>query len=676
MNLNHLYKILFISLLLSFTIQSCINNEKAKTAQLNVTNDSITIWIKASKNKSYSINKRKKFLIKSYQTIKSSKIDTLQLRSLISVAYRNFKLGDTLLFKKRNKEALTNAIKLKDSFSIGDVHWNYASYYNKIQVYDSAYYHFNLAHAFFNKKGYEFESAKTQYGMAFIKGRFKDYSGSEISTFKAIKKFKKLKDYKSLYSSYDHLGQLQNDIQEYDKGLFYHNKSLDYVAKLKNNQSLYEASLNNIGNTYFKKGDYTTAIEYYNKVLDNESLKAQNINNYARVLSNKAYCQLLMKDTVRVYQYLNEALHIRDSLKHNEGIVISKIHLAHYYAFKQDTTKAINFARVANNLSKDIKNSRNYLETLSLLAKLDIKHSSNYLKKHIIFSDSLQIVERKNQNKFTRISYETDEYIAENKLLSQQKTWILAISLGGVLILGLLFFIKIQKSKTEKLVLENKQQKSNEQIYLITLKQQEKLEKEKIKERNRIAEELHDGILGKLFGTRIALEYLGTEGNEDKKKYQLLLDELQIIGNEIREMSHKLSDNSDSSQISFTTIITQLLNNKCKIANFKYELDFDEHINWQEINEIIKVNLFRISQETLQNCIKYASAKNVTVSFLLDNGNLVMMIKDDGIGFNVEQKKKGIGIKNIKSRTEKLNGVFNIYSKLNEGTTVKVQIPI
>jgi len=678
LNLRQRYLKLFIILAFSFSILSCVkNNEKAKKEQPNEINDSIGIWIKASKNKSYSINKRKELLIKSYQTIKSSEIDTLQIRCLSTLAYQNLKLGDTLLFKKRNKEALTIASKLKDSFAIGDIHWNYASYYNKKQIYDSAYFHFNLAHTYFDKSGYLYESAKTQYGMAFIKGRFKDYSGSEVLIFKAIDKFKKLKNYKSLFSSYDHLGQLQKDIQEYDRSLFYYNKALEYLGKIKNNQTLHQASLNNIGNTYLKKGDYTKAIKYFNKVLNIKNIKSQNISQYARVLSNKAYAKTLVKDTVNVAKSLIEALHIRDSLNDKGGIVISKIHLAQYYAYKQDTSKAISYIREANNLAKEIKNSRDYLESLSLASKLDNKHSSEYLEKYIQFSDSIQIVERKIQNKFTRIAYETDEYVEENKRLSQQKIWILVTGFGLISILGLVYFLKVQKSKNEKLLLENEQQKANEQVYLITLKQQEKLEKEKIKERNRIAEELHDGILGKLFGTRVGLGFLDIGADEDiKKQHQLFLEELQTIEKEIREVSHELSDNFDSTQICFTTIIGQLIENKCKIGNFKYKLDFDEHINWKNINEEIKVNLYRIIQETLQNIIKYAFAKKVIITFSLNSKDLVIVIKDDGIGFNLNQKKKGIGIKNMTSRVEKLNGIFNIHPKRNEGTTIKIQIPI
>ncbi len=674
MNFNYIRTLIIITTLV-FILQSCTKNEKeADLIKFKIQNDSINTWLKQSKDDSYSLEKRKELLNKCYQNIKSSEIDTLLPRSLSVLAYQYLKLGDTILFKKRNQEALLIASKAKDSYALGDIYWNYASYYNKLQEYDSAYYHFDLSYNYFDKSGFIFEAAKTQYGMAFIKGRYKDYSGSEVLIFKAIDKFEKINSPKSLFSCYNHLGTLQNDIYEYDKSLFYYNKALEY----KENKTQYAAIENNIGNTYLKKGDYAKAIDHFNNVLNIKNLKSTNTIHYARVLSNKAYAKLLKKDTLNIEKELHEALHIRDSLNNKGGIIISKIHLAHFFAYKRDTIAAINSAKAANALAKELKNSRDYLESLNLLAKLDTQHTSEYLKNHIRYSDSIQIVDRKIQNKFTRIAYETDEYIQETKRLSRQKIWILLSSFGLISILSLLYFIKVEKSKNEKLLFENNEQKANEQIYLIALKQQEKLEVEKIKERNRIAEELHDGILGKLFGTRIGLGFLDIEANNEiKEQYQLFLDELQDIEKEIREVSHRLSDNIDSTQISFTKIVNQLIINNSKIGSFEYELSFDENIDWRKINEQIKVNLYKILQEALQNIIKYASAKHVSVIFFTsDDEDLEITIQDDGIGFNIKQKKKGIGLKNMKSRIKKLNGSFNIYSEYGNGTTIKILIPI
>ena len=51
------------------------------------------------------------------------------------------------------------------------------------------------------------------------------------------------------------------------------------------------------------------------------------------------------------------------------------------------------------------------------------------------------------------------------------------------------------------------------------------------------------------------------------------------------------------------------------------------------------------------------------------------MINDDGKGFNIDKKKKGIGLKNMKERVEEINGVFSIKSELEKGTTIEIQIP-
>ncbi|WP_047547447.1 ATP-binding protein [Psychroserpens sp. Hel_I_66] len=639
--------------------------------------DSVNVLMSSSKNNSYSILERKNFLNKSYNLIKSSEIDTLLVRNLSVLAYQNLKFGDTLLFMERNKEVLHIAEKIKDSFALGDIHWNFASYYNKKHVFDSAYYHFYLAHEFFDKSNFIFESAKTQYGMAYIKGIYKDYSGSEVLTFKAINKFKKIEDNESLFSCYNHLGALQNDIYEYDKSLFYYNKSLGYLDKIESSEIQHGAIQNNIGNTYLKKGEYSKAIEHFKVVLNINNIRSKNPSHYARVLSNKAFAELLNRDTINVESTLLESLKIRDSLKNKGGIIISKIHLSHFYDYKKDVVKAIEYATEANILANEIKNSRDYLESLMLLSNIDTVNSSKYYRRYIQFNDSIQMMDRKIQNKFTRIAYETDEYIEETKRLTKQNIWILISSFGLISILVLLYLIKIQKTKNEKLLLENEEQKANEQIYLITLRQQEKLEKEKINERNRIAEELHDGILGKLFGTRVGLGFLEIEGNKNlKDQHQLFLEELQNIEKEIREVSHKLSDNFETIQISFTTIIKQLVENKSKLGNFKYRVEINENIHWENIDKIIKVNLYRIIQEALQNIIKYSFSKNVNLIFFFAENELTVTISDDGVGFDIRHKKKGIGLKNMNSRVKKLNGSFEIHSQINKGTLIKIIIPI
>lgn len=90
----------------------------------------------------------------------------------------------------------------------------------------------------------------------------------------------------------------------------------------------------------------------------------------------------------------------------------------------------------------------------------------------------------------------------------------------------------------------------------------------------------------------------------------------------------------------------------------------------------VKINLFRIIQESLQNINKYAKANSISIELKKQEDNLLLVISDNGIGFNSNLKRKGIGIQNMLSRTKECDGVFNIKSKKGEGTVITVTVPI
>lgn len=636
-------------------------------------NDSIKIWIKKAKNKKLDSTSKSKLLIKSYNHILNNK-KQLPLE-LSSIAYEFYELKDTSSFFKINKIALNSAIKNKHTYAIGDTHWNYASYYINLEIYDKAYFHFNKAYQTFIKENHKKEASSVLWGMTRIKGYYKDYIGSEILNIKVIELFKELNNYKKLYDSYNHLGQLQRDIKEYDKAIEYYNKALKYFDKIPEKSKIknYTEIYNNIGNVYLEKKEFKTALIYYNKELKTKKLKK---DQYARVLNNKAYCKLLLSDTLNIKKDFFKALKIRDSIGHKTDILNSIIYISDYYKYTKDTTNALKYAKDANNLSKEIKNGGDYLTTLKQLANLDTKNTKKHLDRYIEFNDSLISSERRTQNKFTRIEFETDEYIEETERLNQQQIWIIVTSIAGILILSLLYFLRVQKVKNEKLQLESEQQKANEEVYILTLQQKAKLEEEKVKERNRISEELHDGVLGKLFGTRFGLGFLNIKGDDDVlEKHQSFLNELQDIEKEIRDVSHKLSDNFNSDTVNFTFIITQLLKDKSELGGFTYEFNIDNEISWKTTNEVTKANIYRIIQEALQNILKHAKAEKITLAFLKEDQHIIINLKDNGVGFNSKKGKKGIGIKNIKSRVKKLNGSVEFLSELTKGTSLIIKIP-
>ncbi len=661
-------KISLLKIAVCFFLVASIQHSFASVYQ----NDSIASWIKASKNNSYNSSQQKDFLERAYNRVILKKGTSSKANQLSTIAYRFYELKDTLNFRKINEETLALAYQLKDSFVIADAQWSYADYYLNGEIYDKAYKHFSTAYNYFNALSEEYKSARMLYSMAFIRGHYRDYTGSEVLIFKAIEKFKKAGKYRFLYFSYNHLGLIQNDIGEFERAIFYFEKARNYMVKAKLVNKYFVANINNIGITYLNEGNYKKAIEYFDKALQENLSKSR----LARLLDNRAYSKLKIHDTTNVRKHLHLSLAIRDSIKDNTGILISKIRLSDYYKYAKDTLNAIKYAKEANRLAHQIKNGRDYLRSLEQLADLDPQRSKQYLRRYIQYNDSLIAVERKVQNKFTRIDFETDEYIEETKRLSEQKIWILSSGAGVLLILSLLYFLRIQKSKNEKLLLETEQQKANEQVYLLTIQQQTILEEEKVKERNRISEELHDGVLGKLFGTRVGLGFLPmSEDEKVKQQHQSFLDELQEIEKEIRDVSHKLNASFESSAINFSTIIEQLLKDKNTIGNFEYKLEIDKSISWKTIDQITQVNIYRILQEALQNVIKHAHATLVSVDFSIQNAQLIFSIKDNGKGFE-NKKHKGIGMKNMRSRVHKLKGIIEVSSTTGEGTSIQIKIPM
>ena len=358
-------------------------------------------------------------------------------------------------------------------------------------------------------------------------------------------------------------------------------------------------------------------------------------------------------------------------------MVINKLHLAEFYAANNDTLEALNCVNASYRLANEIHNNRDKLASLKLLSKIDNLNSETYLKTYINLKDSLEIEERRIRDKYTRIRYETDEYVERTRLLSQQKKWIIAASAVALLVMLLLYILRRQHSKNKELRFETEQQRYSEEIYELMLQQKERLEEGRIQERNRISEELHDGVLGKLFGARMGMGFLDVKGDDQTlNKHQELIDELQEIEKEIRVISHELKNDQQTSKIDLISIVENLMQIQSKIGDFQYNITNDETIPWDKISKKIKLNVYRIIQEAVHNINKYASAKNVNIDFKNSDKILILTVKDDGVGFDTSTNKRGIGLLNIDSRAKKIHAECSISSEIGIGTQLRLWIKI
>jgi len=670
------YRLLPLSCFVFIFLLGCNQKKNFKNKPILTTTDSVLFYVNQSKNTHFSFAKRHKLLIKAYQ-LNKNKNDTIKNKNLLNITTQTYLLNDSLLFKKVNNEVLRLSEKLNDSADIADAHWYFGSFFLNREIMDSAYYHYHSAYKYFKATHNNYYMGRMLFGMAFIQGRLNNPVESEILTYRAIEKYKPLNKNYRLYKCYRHLGLIYIDMDDFGKALNANKKALEYLKKIKQKGTLYQETLNDIGLVYEKEGKHKKAVIYFKRALNTDSLKIKDPFFYAVLIDNLSYNKFKSGDTTQVIKQLNKALKIRDSLKFIAGIIINKLHLAEYYYTYKNTDKALVCAKEALTIATKASNNSGKLKALELLAKIDAPRATNYLNVYITLNDSLIKVERKLRNKFTRIQFETNEYIKETQLLTKQRLWIILISFIVIFFITSLYFAKKQQAKNKELIFEQQQQKANEQIYRLMIKQQTKLQEGQLKERHRIAEELHDGVLGRLFGTRMQLGFLNLKGEDNSlKRFNANIDELQKIEKEIRGISHALKNELLTSQSNFIVILKELINNQSKTAGFKCKFTSDKNINWENINDDLKINLYRIIQETLQNISKHAKASKIKIDFSLNNNQLILSIQDNGIGFDIKKVKKGIGLKNIYSRVQKLNGKLKISSIISKGVTIIIIVSI
>ena len=99
-------------------------------------------------------------------------------------------------------------------------------------------------------------------------------------------------------------------------------------------------------------------------------------------------------------------------------------------------------------------------------------------------------------------------------------------------------------------------------------------------------------------------------------------------------------------------------------TNFTYSLSSEI------LNDDLKLNIYRIIQEQINNIVKYSKAKNVQVSITEIDGIMNITTKDDGVGFDTTVKRRGIGISNMLHRIELYNGAMEVISSPGNGCTI------
>jgi len=183
------------------------------------------------------------------------------------------------------------------------------------------------------------------------------------------------------------------------------------------------------------------------------------------------------------------------------------------------------------------------------------------------------------------------------------------------------------------------------------------------KERERIAADLHDSLIGKLSVIRLKSQ-MGVA----------VADIAELLGESIAE-ARRISHDLTPPLIAFSGIeelVDQVVSPWQQKLNIAYLKDVRTVAT---LSPEVKIQLVRVVQELITNITKHAFATDVVVHLRYTNKNFILLVKDNGRGFNTGQLKKGLGLNSLELRMQYLNAAYRVNSAVGKGTVTLMVVP-
>lgn len=501
-----------------------------------------------------------------------------------------------------------------------------------------------------------------------------------------LKLQEEIKNYKNIASAYANIGNLYADLQMHEKGVEYLKKALQ--TRLDHNDekgSVY--TLNNLAVAFGKWNKPDSAISYsiqgieIAKKYNNVFVQGVITGGLAEIYKDKGEFQKSIAAATNSIDLLTKA-------NRRPNLVYPLVNLAVVYNILKKPADAL------NSLDKGYV----IMKELNLMSPLEIylqeyanaheqmgnhKEALKWWKEYMVLDDSLFKSENnrilaetetkyQTQKKETEIANQQLMLAGQKEQLLKQRLWIGGL-FGTIGLMAALFYGYWNRYKRKK----------KEELDAAVIREQKVALRAVIdaqeEERKRVAKDLHDGIAQEMVALKLGINVL-----EQKIKNQLpeqlshiqeLSQQIDSTTKEIRTISHVMMPPVLETK-GLAPSLELLCQSTLKNAGVDYQIDIEGITD--RIDDKVKLGVYRVAQELINNIIKHANANKVLIILSLTGSGLLLKIEDDGKGFNFEEEKfKGsMGLLNIISRVSTLGGSIQVQSVEPHGSCSTIQIPI
>ena len=599
--------------------------------------------------------------------------------SLDSLSLATKKLADLIGFENNYKSRPEEGLKLFKTYeevlnkgtdfgSIGWMYLNAADSYYFTDDIDKSLELYEITKTFALKaksKGlFAYAELYTGYNQSHL-GKF---SESSISLKKAMNAFSKLKDTFNILSAKNALSILYSKNAFYKEAEKERNEAIELAEKTNNNTSLV--------NLYFN------AAQDYKKTNDNVK---QIINLKKSLLANSnsdfilAVKPVLISSLVKAYAENDslslaktnfkefEKLYRKNTTEKNRNLYVDAKKTLLF--FNKDYQNALIYGKEFLKLEKQKEGYENIMNAEIFLSKVyealgDNYNSNIHLLNHYAIKDSITNVQNVKSLVYYQTLYETEkrDHQIENQQASigllnlenkNKRQFIIFGSIGLVIFFSLVIVLRSRKNLKERQAVQEAFSQN-----LISAREEE---------RTTVARDLHDSV-----GQKLMLLTKITRTNKNNELETLSSSSLEELRTVLRGLHPPAIKD-----LGITKAIEALVNEVDSHTDIFFTNDIENIDNILSNDNAL--HLYRIIQESLNNIVKHANAKATFVNIEKVKKQILVEIKDNGNGFDFSKNTKHgahFGMKTLKERAKIIRSKLDIVSQHNQGTVIKLVIPI
>ncbi|MFD0701440.1 ATP-binding protein [Myroides pelagicus] len=616
------------------------------------------------------------------QTLRALKVKNIEssLPLVDSVLDQLSWTGNKNAFLSLSQSVIKFAQKNKDLNREAKAYQDIAFFYNNIEQSDSVYHYYLKAENVYSIAQDSLAMAENKYYQSRLLYRLGLFSESKKKLTQSIDYLDRNKPKSPiLIEAYQLMIFCQTEELSLDQAQTLFDQALDKLTKdegrfeILTQQKYYSALTGlytNLASYYLNINEYKQAELTAQQALTYLN-KEYSAINYAYIHSIYALAKYYQGNNENIIEDLLLSYDIQKRLDYTNYQVETSLTLGDIYNDLKQKQESLDWTMKAYTLAKENNLFRLQKEAIELLLLNDKNKATALLIDELIhLNRKLDLQQQTTREKFTEIEYESFTLSKENEQLKYRITIIIGVA--TVLTILLVFVILFFRLKSRNKALESLNlRKSKDQEILNLLIENNNIEQQAVQnERNRVAKDLHDGVINSLFTIRFNLQQLESK-NTDMQT--LLINELLSLEQIVRDISHALAQSNLFKNKSFENLIVELVQKQSNSFKTVFNLHIEQNLTFDCITTIQKVNIYHILQEALQNINKHSKATECLIDIAMQDHHLVVLIKDNGVGI-AKNKINGLGLASMKERAKVAQATLNLSSKIQKGTSITLTI--